>query len=121
MSTSNTTKVLSVRVPEQFAKELQKHCKHNNTSVSKILQNGFTDTQSPTLFKPETIKIDEDLGKMLISVGGGSLAGILAYKGVKYIFRNDEYTEQQKEMFSIGAGVMVALLATGLLNALLKD
>jgi len=111
------TKVLSVRVPATFAKELRSHCKHNNLSVSEYMQKGFTNVGMAQFGE---IEIQTETADMLLSVAGGSATGIIAYKGIKSVFLNKGFTEQNAEIYSMICGIAVGLLASVGLKELLK-
>jgi len=102
------TKVLSVRVPEEFASSLNLYCKSNKTTVSQYMQDGF---KTVGMFSLDDIPVENEINDLLLSTGGGSLAGILAYKGIKHAMK-DKYTEEERETFSVLGGIAVALMAS---------
>lgn len=101
------TKVLSVRVPVQFANDLQSYCKRSNTTVSEYMQKGFTTVGMTQL---DEISIPNDTQNTLLGLTGGSAIGILAYKGVKGALGN-KYTEEQVEVYSTLAGICAGIIS----------
>jgi len=110
------TKVLSVRVPEEFASSLQLYCKSNKTSVSQYMQEGFKTVGMVAL---DDIPMESEISELLLSTGGGSLVGILAYKGIKHSLK-DKYTEGQIETFATLGGIAIALFSAIGINKLMK-
>jgi len=111
------TKVISVRVPSAFAKELSAHCKQTNQSISEYVQKGFTKVGMMDL---EEIKADASTTEMLTSLGGGSALGILAYKGVKGVMKRKGIQDDQAEILSVISGVACGLLGGYGIHKLIK-
>jgi hypothetical protein len=102
------TKVISVRVPAPFAKELANYCKQSNQSISEYVQKGFTNVGMMEL---DTIRVDPSTIDMLASIGVGSVVGILAYKGVYGTLKLKGYTDKDAEIYAVLAGVSSSILS----------
>lgn len=115
------SKTLSFRVTEPFYNEVTTYCKHTNKTVSELLQTGFTDIQHPSLFKePEPSK---EITNTLLTMGGGSLVGVLVYKGV-YSTLKKKYPNMKMshlETYSITSAVASAILACVGIAKLIKS
>jgi hypothetical protein len=108
MATKNKT--MSFRVTDSFYNDVTTYCKHNNKTVSEVLQSGFTDGSQPSLFKlPEP---SQELSETIASIGGGSLVGIVVYKGVYGALKQKYPTMKpmHMEMYSASAGIACALI-----------
>jgi len=112
------TKILSVRVPVEFAAELKRYCETSNMSTSEVLKKGFVDAKQIGLFQaPEP---DDETIKMLGAVGVGSAVGILGFSAVKDVLLKRGYTEEKAQVAGVIAGIAIALLSGAGMAALLK-
>jgi len=111
------TKVISTRVPEAFAKELSAYCRHNGMTISEYMQQGFSKVGMTELGE---IKIESDTKEMLVSLGVGSMIGILSYKGVYGVLTQKGYTKEQAEFFALLSAITCSLLSGYGVNKLMK-
>ena len=102
------SKVISVRVPVQFAKELSSFCKQNKMSTSEYMQKGF---QKVGMMDLEEIRIEPSTAEMLTTLGVGSSVGLLSYKGVYGLLKRKGYTDQDAEMYAIISGIACGILS----------
>ena len=123
MSTNNLvkSKVISVRLPEPFIKELKSYCNCNDVSVSDVMKRGFASGGTIGLF--EAPDPDANLTQFLTSVGGGSLMGLLVYKGVYGTLKEKftELSETELEIYSGVSAVAIALLSGYGISKLLQS
>ena len=106
------TKSITVRVPVQMANEIKSYCETRNMTQSDFVRSKFENVGQVTVYE-EGGKIDTSTSQMLISVAGGSLAGVLVYKAVKGKLEAHEsgvYTDEKIEVLSVVSGVASALL-----------
>ena len=119
------TSVISVRLPEAVANELKAYCKSNDTNISKYLQDSFSDVSNISLSGVDqidsSIEPTPEVGLMLISMGSGSVAGLLAYKAVKSVMLKKGFDEEKADMTAFVAGVAGALVIGGGLYSILKQ
>lgn len=109
MSNVNT-KVISARVPIKFADELTTYCNNKGISVSRYLQEGFSQNPSDGVNFDKIEVQDVDLKKTLVAAAGGGALGILGYKGVKYALK-DRVPEEDIDLYAGIAGVVIGLLS----------
>ena len=118
--------VLSIRIPKGMKSELTRYCKSNNMTVSEYVGKSFTDIGQKKLFDVESLEIDQELGRYLTTIAGGSMVGILAYKGV-YSVLEQKYPTWKKgeiEFASVASGMVVAMAVSfgiGKLMQLMND
>lgn len=111
MPTLNT-KVISARVPIKFADELTAYCNSKGISVSRYLQEGFSNNPADGV-NFDKIEVDIDLKKTLLAAAGGGALGILTYKGAKWALKNhSQITDNDDiDLYAGIAGVVVGLLS----------
>lgn len=112
------TKVISARVPVEFANNLTDYCNRQGISVSKYLQDGFSSTPSEGA-NFDKIDVPDDTVSFLTSVAGGGAAAVLSYKGIKWALE-DKYDKQTVEFCSWIGAVAVGLLSAYGIKKLLK-
>jgi len=78
------TKVLSARVTPDVYKAWNDLAKSQNISVSECLRDAVTVVDKKAILKAQDgITVPEELNNVLGAIGGGSVAGILIYKGIR--------------------------------------
>ena len=109
MKINTTQSVMSIRLPKNIHTEIKTYCKANNLTVSEYVRKSFTEVGTQKMFD---VNIPDDLSNYLVTIAGGSTAGILAYKGVYSIFKDKfpDWKENELEAASIVSGVGVAML-----------
>lgn len=112
------TKVISARVPLEFANNLQDYCNRQGITISKYLQDGFSSTPSDGA-QFGKIDVPADTKETLLATGGGSAIGILTYKGAKYALKG-KVDDEELEIYSAIAGVAVGLLSAWGISKLIK-
>lgn len=119
MPTLNT-KVISARVPIKFADELTAYCSNKGISVSRYLQEGFSNNPADGV-NFDKIEVDMDLKKTLLAAAGGGAVGLLSYKGVKWALKNhSQVDEDDIDLYAGLAGVVIGLLSVYGLAKLMK-
>lgn len=107
------TKVLSARVPPDVYTAWQNIAKSNNQSVSECLRDAVTVIdKKPILKAQDGLTVPDDLTRALGAIGGGTVVGILAYKGFKATFtanKNHNLTESEIEGLAIVLGLAAGL------------
>jgi hypothetical protein len=79
-----STKVLSARVTPDVYSAWKSLAKSQNTSVSDCLRDAVTMVDKKSLLKAQDgMVVPEELNQVLGAIGGGSVAGILIYKGIR--------------------------------------
>jgi hypothetical protein len=78
------TKVLSARVTPDVYSAWQSLAKSQNLSVSECLRDAVTVVDKKAVLKAQDgMVVPDELNRVLGSIGGGSVAGILIYKGIR--------------------------------------
>jgi hypothetical protein len=84
------TKVLSARVSPDVYKAWQNMAHSRNLSISECLRDVVTNVDNDNLVKAaDGMVVPNELGNMLGSIGGGTVVGILLYKGIKATLENN--------------------------------
>ena len=79
-----STKVLSARVTPDVYKAWQDMANAKNLSVSECLRDAVTMVdKKPILKAADGMIIPDELNRTLGAIGGGTVIGILLYKGIK--------------------------------------
>ena len=106
---STETTVLSVRMPKTFKNELRAYCKSKGINTSDLLRKGLSTMDGELFEAPEP---DANLSRYLISVGSGSLLGIVVYKAVHSAIEDKfpDYEPWKVEAVSVSAAVASAML-----------
>lgn len=111
------TKVISARVPVEFANNLTDYCSRQGISVSKYLQDGFSSTPSQGA-NFDKISVPDDTAEFLASITGGGVCAVLGYKGIKWALK-DKYDAETIDMLAfVGAAAIGLLSALGIKKAL---
>jgi hypothetical protein len=105
-------------VSEPFASEVANFCKQNNKTISDVMQDSFKSVRGGV--SPSEVPIDTSIQDTILGIGGGSVVGILAYKGIKSVLANRGYTEDDIEMYSAIAGIVCALVTVLGIKELIK-
>jgi len=119
-------KVLSVRIPATAHTELKSYCKNKGITVSEYVGKSFADINQVKLFDNNPT-LDNDIERYLVSLGGGSLAGILSYKAVYNVMQEKfpEWSEGKLTTISSLSGVATAMAVgfglTKLMSALADE
>lgn len=125
VSKNLSTKVLSARVTPDVYSAWQKLADTQKKSVSECLRDAVTMVDKKAIIKAKDgIAVPDDLTRVLGSIGGGTVVGILAYKGFKATFTKNEVTgltEDEIEGISIVLGLAAGLfVGAGIHKALSK-
>jgi hypothetical protein len=79
-----STKVLSARVTPDVYKAWQDMANSKNLSVSECLRDAVTMVdKKPILKAADGMVVPDELNRTLGAIGGGTVIGILLYKGIK--------------------------------------
>lgn len=117
MSTLNT-KVISARVPIEFANNLTDYCSRQGITISKYLQDGFSSTPADGA-NFDKISVPDDTIEFLTSVAGGGACAVLGYKGIKWALEG-KYDEDTVNMLAFVGAAAVGLLSALGIKKLLK-
>lgn len=121
---SLSTKVLSARVPPEVYDAWQNLAISKNISVSECLRDAVTMVDKKSIKKilkaEDGIEVPEDFKNVLGAVGGGGIAGILIYKGIRLALEKDSsMSTNEIEAISAILGLSGALLiGSGIYKAL---
>lgn len=119
-----STKVLSARVTPDVYVAWNNLAKTQNKSVSEVLRDAVTMVDKKAILKAEDgILVPNDLRNVLGAIGGGSVAAILVYKGIRTTLTksNLDMTENDIETISFLLALSSAMLiGTGVYKALRK-
>lgn len=118
-----STKVLSARVTPDVYKAWNDWANSQNISVSECLRDAVTMVDKKAILKAQDgIAVPEDLNNVLGAIGGGSVAGILIYKGIRATLEKKYGSSMSKseiESVSVLLALSGALLiGTGIYKAL---
>jgi hypothetical protein len=122
------TATISLRVPVDFKANLEAICKTKNVSMTDLCLSRLTPVSQ---IAPVNAVVLQRLGKggaikdnasniiispefsNLLSVGGGTVVGILVYKALKLNLQNNnpEWTDEKIEAIAFSAGMASALLS----------
>ena len=122
------TATISLRVPFDFKQELESICKTQDVSMTDLCLSRLTPASQ---IAPVNAVVLQKLGKggaigdnasdvlispefsNMLSVGGGSLIGILVYKSLKLNLQrnNPEWTDEKIEAIAFAAAMAAALLS----------
>ena len=122
------TATISLRVPFDFKQELESICKTQDVSMTDLCLSRLTPASQ---IAPVNAVVLQKLGKggaigdnasdvlispefsNMLSVGGGSLIGILVYKSLKLNLQrnNPEWTDEKIEAIAFAAAMASALLS----------
>ena len=114
------SKVVSVRLPATLAKELKSYCKLNDCSVTDIMKKGFLGYGGPGLF--EAPDPDANTLQFLSAIGGGSLIGILVYKGIyeKLREKKPDLSDEEITAYSVIGAISCAILSGWSISKVMK-
>jgi len=117
------TKVLSARVTPDVYSAWQSLAKSQNSSVSECLRDAVTVVDKKGVLKAQDgMVVPDELNRVLGSIGGGSVAGILIYKGIRSTLEKNygsDMSTAEIESVSILLALSGALLiGTGIYKAL---
>lgn len=128
----STTKVLSIRLPNEVANTLDNNAKELGLNRSQFIVNNLIDrevvranksTEQVSVFE-DSFPLPEPVHEMLAATGG-TIAGIGAFRFVKNLmqkqtdeFGNSRYTDQQIEFASFVAALGVGIAGTKLIKDL---
>lgn len=117
------TKVLSARVTPDVYKAWNDLAKSQNISVSECLRDAVTVVDKKAILKAQDgITVPEELNNVLGAIGGGSVAGILIYKGIRATLEKKyglSMSKSEIESVSVLLALSGALLiGTGIYKAL---
>lgn len=119
-----STKVLSARVTPDVYVAWNNLAKTQNKTVSEVLRDAVTMVDKKAILKAEDgILVPNDLRNVLGAIGGGSVAAILVYKGIRTTLMksNLDMTENDIETISFLLALSSAMLiGTGVYKALRK-
>ena len=123
VSKNLSTKVLSARVTPDVYAAWNTLAKSQNVSVSECLRDAVAMVDKKAVLKAQDgILVPDDLNRVLGSIGGGSVAGILIYKGIRSTLENNygaNMTTNEIESVSMILALSGALLiGTGIYKAL---
>lgn len=118
-----STKVLSARVTPDVYDAWQSLANSTNKSVSECLRDAVTMVDKEAVVKGQDgLSVPQDLNRALGAIGGGTVVGILAYKGLKATFlatKSHNLTEDQIEAISIVLGLSAGIfVGAGIHHAL---
>jgi hypothetical protein len=121
-----STKVLSARVPPDVYDAWQNLASSKNISVSECLRDAVTMVDKKAIKKSvlkaeDGIKVPDELKNVIASIGGGSVAGILLYKGIRITLEQNSNNMNKDEIEAVS--VLLALsgaliIGTGIYNVL---
>jgi len=106
-------KVMSVRLPQEMISEIKRTAQAENTNVSAMFRDKFTDIGQPNLFAEKSIQVDKGIADHLWSIGGGSAIGLMVYKAVYQrlgALEDGNKWKEQRELLSLVSGVGSALI-----------
>lgn len=122
VSKNLSTKVLSARVTPEVYAAWNKLAKSNNSSVSECLRDAVTFVDKKAILKAQDgIVVPDELNKVLGAIGGGSVAGILIYKGILSTLEERYPTLNKTEIETISTLLALSgamLIGTGIYKAL---
>lgn len=118
-----STKVLSARVTPDVYRAWQSLAKSQNISVSECLRDAVTMVDKKAVLKAQDgLEVPDDVNKVLGAIGGGSVAGILLYKGIRYTleknYRSNMSTSEIESVSVLLAISGALLIGTGIYKAL---
>lgn len=117
-----STKVLSARVTPEVYTAWQNMASSRNLSVSECLRDAVTMVDKKAILKAEDgIVVPDELKSALGAIGGGSLVGILLYKGIRTTLeqKHSEMSKTDIEGISIILALSGAILiGSGIYKAL---
>lgn len=115
--------VLSAKVTPDIYNAWQKLAESRNTSVSVCLRDAVAMVDTGAMLKAnDGIVVPEAFEKTLASIAGGSLIGILAFKGLKSAYTsnmNHDLTEGQIDAISGVLALAAALIVGSGIHSLL--
>lgn len=118
------TKVLSARVQPDVYTAWQRLAKSKNMSVSECLRDAVTMVDGNSILKKQDkIQVPEELENIVLSIGGGGLAAILIYKGIRITLDENKHSHGLNTSEIEAVSLMIALsgavlLGTGMYKAL---
>lgn len=118
-----STKVLSARVSPDVYAAWQSLAKQSNKSVSECLRDAVTMVDNKSMFKnDDSISVPDELVKVIGAMGGGSIIGILLYKGIRSTLVSSQSVDMSTDdieavsaMLAIAGAIFVG---TGIYKAL---
>jgi hypothetical protein len=118
-----STKVLSARVTPDVYTAWNTIAKSRNLSVSECLRDAVTMVDKKSILKAEDgMVVPEELSSVLGAIGGGSIAGILIYKGIRSTLE-EKYSPTMSTSEIESVSILLALsgamlIGTGIYKAL---
>lgn len=118
-----STKVLSARVTPDVYSAWNILAKSQNVSVSECLRDAVTMVDKKAVLKAQDgIVVPDELNNVLRSIGGGSVTGILIYKGIRSTLeKNYASSMSTSEIESVSMLLALSgalLIGTGIYKAL---
>ena len=118
-----STKVLSAWVSPDVYAAWQSLAKQNSKSVSECLRDAVTMVDNKSMFKnDDSISVPDELVKVIGAMGGGSIIGILLYKGIRSTLVSSQSVDMSTDdieavsaMLAIAGAIFVG---TGIYKAL---
>jgi hypothetical protein len=119
------SKVLSARVTSDVYNAWQNMAKTRNVTISECFRDMATNVDPKKIIMQQGgILVPKELGDTLGAIGGGSVVGILVYKGIKASLEqngNTRLSENEIEAISMILAISGAMLVgTGIHKALSK-
>ena len=116
-----STKVLSARVSPDVYAAWQSLAKQSNKSVSECLRDAVTMVDNKSMFKnDDSISVPDELVKVIGAMGGGSIIGILLYKGIRSTLVSSQSVDMSTDdIEAVSAMLAIAgAIGTGIYKAL---
>jgi hypothetical protein len=118
-----STKVLSARVTPDVYELWQNLAKSKDLSVSECLRDAVTMVDKKAIIKAQDgIVVPDEVNQVLGAIGGGSVAAILIYKGIRSTLERKNSANMSKQDIET-VSVLLALsgaliIGTGIYKAL---
>ena len=104
-------KILSVRMESGQIDAIKRLATSQGTTPSELIRSSFTNYEQGGILKD--VQVEGSISELLLSMGGGSMAGILAYKGIKGKLtstKSEDFDDSKIEMLSMIGAVAVAMI-----------